>query len=1156
MKKSLTQAVHLKLICCSQSFKIMRNTLLLLLLCVFQVFAGTSYSQATRLTMDLQDVTVKEVLSQIEENSEFFFLYNTKLIDVNRRVSVKTDNELIEPILSHLFKEDRVAHIIVDRQIILSPQNLAKHNLLLPMIQQQPVTGKVTDSDGNPLTGVNIVVKGTVVGTITDIDGNYSINVPPDGILVFSFVGMQTKEIPVEGRNSINVDMEEGATGLGEVVVVGYGTQKKINLTGSVASVTEDELVKQSVTSAAQAIQGRVTGVEVIRNNGAPGAGAVIRIRGLGTFGNTTPLVIIDGIEGDINLISPNEIESINILKDASSAAIYGARAANGVILVTTKRGQSGRTMVQYNMNAGFSQPVRIPGYLNAQEFSILWNEALVSANQTPFYTNEEIAAFGEGTDWVRAVLQNGFRQNHNLQFSGGTQHLRYALSADYLDETGIVINSWYKRYNVRLNLESDVTKWLTIGTNNFVSHSKQHETPYYGYETPLVVYALEYTPTISPKVGGMEGTGGPNHNAPNESEYWAMDPVTYSNFYSGNRNYFPKYTLTSSFFADFRIAEGLHFRTTLGMNKYFANNKVFYPSYTYYDSLGEDGGGSIVSERLPQDRYLTQTSYDNIAYTFTNLLTYTRTFDEAHHLTVLLGHNDQKYVDKNFTAVAYNFPSNDLQMLSLGTERQNVGENANHWALRSYFGRLNYDYLGRYLVEFSVRRDASSRFAEKYRWGTFPSGSVGWRISDESFMSDVDWIDDLKVRASYGVLGGQDFGEFSWNSSEMVRTNFDLSAQPIGLYEHYATMNLGTSYPFNHVYNTGASVTSYANPEIKWEVAKITNIGLDMTILRGSLVVNAEYFIKNTTDLILPVQLPATTGIINGSLLGSYYGNVGEMKNTGFEYALHYFKRSGDFRFDIRYTGTHLHNEIVKLQEGIDSYFLDANYAHQHKIGAPYGAVSGFNIIGVYQTQEEVDARLATIQERGAVAPGDYIYDDTNGDGIVDGEDVIVLGSPLPTYIFGLTANASYKGFDMNIHVQGDLGKVIHTSTRGRFNFSYYTYLNNFDYVLDRWTGPGSTNESARLVASSINELSNSHPTRVQDASYAKIRHIELGYTIPARFTSRIGVQHLRVFGNVANLACFTNYIGFEVEKTGSYQRTDITPQARTISFGATVQF
>ncbi len=1123
-------------------------------LVIFVTCWGNSFSQQTKLNLRIADAPVQDVLQIIEDQTNYYFIYQNDIFKKGQRVTIQSDDEELNKILDQLATQADISYEIADRQIILKGKGLIGSSFSQQGVKD--IRGVVTGRQGEPIPGVTVAVKGTTKGIITDIDGRYILTkIPGNAVLVFSFVGMKTQEISVAGKTSINVTLEEETIGIDEIVAVGYGTQKKMNLTGAVAQVTADELVTQSVTSAAQAIQGRATGVEVIRNSGAPGATATIRIRGLGTFGNTEPLVLIDGIEGDINQVSSSEIESVNILKDASSCAIYGTRAANGVIIITTKKGTAGASKIQYNVSTGFSQAVRIPGILNAKEFAILQNEALVNSNKTAYYTDEEIAAFGEGTNWIDEILQTGYRQNHNLMFSGGTDKLRYALNGDFLDEKGTVMNSWYKRYNVRLNLDTDVTKWLTIGINSFATHSKQHETPRSG-ENTLLTYAEQYTPTISPKVGGMAGTGGPSHDAPNNAEWWTMDPVTYSNFYANNRNYYPKYRLITSFYADFKIMEGLEFKTTWGINKYFAKNKIFYPSYTYYDSLGEDGGGSIVSEREPEDRQLTIKSYDNYSYTITNVLTYTKTINDVHNINALIGHNDQKYKNSYYSATAYNFPSNELQMLGLGTERQSVSETATHWALRSYFGRLNYDYNGRYLAEFSLRRDASSKFSEDNRWGTFPSGSVGWRISDEKFMDSFHWVSDMKIRASYGILGNQELGVVDWNSASMLRNDFDVSSttSTTGLYESYATMNMGRGYAFNNTNNTGVAATKYANPDVKWEEAHMLNLGLDLTLFDGKFVVNAEYYNKKTKDLILEVNLPMTTGLYDGGDLGTYYANAGEMKNTGFEYTLHYFKRSGNFQFDIRYSGTHNHNEVTKLQEGIDHYFLDANYSHGHKVGEPYGVLFGYNILGVYQTQEEVDERLQTITERGDVKPGDYIYEDADGDKTIDPSDVVVLGSPLPSYIFGLTANASYKGFDFNIHIQGDLGKKAVTKTRGRFEFSYKDYLNNYDYILDRWHGPGTTNSMARIVSGNFINNGICNTNSVQNVSYAKIRNIELGYTLPVKISRKIGMQKMRVYCNVANLATFTKYIGFEVERTGSYQRTDLYPQCRTISLGANI--
>ena len=1131
---------------------IMRLSVLLILISVLYSSASV-YSQNTRLNLNINNQRIADVFDAIEQQSEFYFFYNRDNFDDNRRVSLKCREKKIDEVLDKLFNDEPVSYEIFDRNILIK----AVDDKSVAADQQKTVKGKITDRGGQPLPGVTVVEKGTTNGTVTDIDGNYSIShLGEDAVIQFSFVGMRMQEINVAGRSVIDVVLEQETIGLDEVVAVGYGTQKKMNLTGAVSQVTADELITQAVTSAAQAIQGRATGVEVIRNNGAPGAEATIRIRGLGTFGNTEPLVLIDGIEGNINNVSSSEIESVNILKDASSCAIYGTRAANGVIIVTTKKGKSGESKIQYNFSSGFSQAQRVPKVLNAKEFVILQNEAAVNNGLPAYYTYEEMAAMGEGTDWIDAILQTGHRNSHNLMFSGGTDKLRYALNGDFLDEKGIVMNSWYKRYNVRLNLDTDVTDWLTIGLNAFGSYSKQHETPNSG-ENTLLCYAAQYTPTISPKVGGMEGTGGPTHGLPSTQSWWGMDPVTYSDFLSVNRNYNPKYRLISSFFAEFKLMEGLTFKTTWGINKYFSNNKVFNPSYQYYDSLGKEGGGDIVAERLPKDRSLSIRTWDNHSYTITNLLTYTKTFNDVHNLTVLVGHNDQKYENSYYSASVANFSSNSYQYLSLGTEQQAVSEAATHWALRSYFGRLNYDYKGKYLFEFSMRRDASSKFSEKNRWGTFPSASFGWRISDESFMAMYDWIDDMKIRASYGILGNQELGVVNWDTAARISNDFQVAptTSTVGLYESYSTMNLNSGYAFNNTDIAGAGATKYANPDIKWEEAHMANLGLDMTLFDGAFVVNAEYYNKKTKDLILDVNLPMSVGFYDGAN-STYLGNAGEMKNSGFEYTLHYFNRKGDFKFDIRYSGSHNHNEITKLQGGSEGYWLNSQFTTMHKVGEPYGSLGGMKIIGIYQNQAEIDQALQTITERGPVGPGDYIFEDANGDKVINTADAVIQGHTLPTYIMGLTANASYKGFDFNMHVQGDLDKQTVTRVRARFDFSYYHYLNNYDYLLERWHGPGTSDTQARVVlGNAINGgASLSNTQFIQPASYIRIRNVELGYTIPSNVIKKIGLKRVRVYCNVANLATFTKYVGFEVERTGSHQRMDLYPQSRTISLGANI--
>ncbi|MGV8090392.1 MAG: SusC/RagA family TonB-linked outer membrane protein [Mangrovibacterium sp.] len=614
------------------------------------------------------------------------------------------------------------------------------------------------------------------------------------------------------------------------------------------------------------------------------------------------------------------------------------------------------------------------------------------------------------------------------------------------------------------------------------------------------------------------------------------MDPISYAKYYAQSLTHYPKYNLINSFFAELRITNDLSFKTTLGINKYFAKDKVFSPSYQYFDSLGQEGGGSVIAERKPEDRYLRISSNDDYAYTVTNLLTYQKSINDVHSVKVLIGHNDEKYKTNAYTAGVSNLPNNDMPMLSFGTERQVVSETATHWALRSYFGRLNYDFKGKYLAEYSIRYDGSSRFSEKNRWGVFPSASVGWRISDENFMKRYKWMDDMKLRASYGVLGNQEIQ---------------------GLYESYATMDLTSGYDFNNTNNSGVAGSKYANPNIKWEEAHMLNFGLDMTLFDGSLVFNAEYYNKRTKDLILKVNLPTTAGFYTGNS-STFYDNAGEMKNTGFEYSMHYFGgRKGNFKFDILHTGAFNHNEITKLQDGVESYYVDVQYSNMHKVGESYAALTGYKIIGVYQTQEEIDERLKMITERGAVKPGDYIFEDANGDKVIDTKDIVVLGHSQPAYIMGLTANASYKGFDFNIHLQGDIGQQVIARVYGRFNFSYRYWMNNYDYILERWHGPGTSNTMSRVVAGSTINGTHAVSTSeaLQPAGYIKIRNVELGYTIPRKISNIAGIQKFRIYCSVANLANFTKYVGFEVERTNTYQRSDVYPQSRTISFGANIE-
>ncbi|GAB3851600.1 TonB-dependent receptor [Hymenobacter terrigena] len=969
------------------------------------------------------------------------------------------------------------------------------------------------------------MLKGTTTGAATDNDGKFTLSVPAAGeaVLVFSFVGYDATEVRVGADSNVEVALKEKATSLSDVVVVGYGTQRRGSVTGSVATVKSEDISKSAVTGVGQALQGKVSGVQITRTSGAPGAGVDIRIRGEGTLNSGKgPLVIVDGIEGqDLNTISPKDIDNITVLKDASASAIYGSRAANGVIVVTTKRGAVGKTVVDYSYAYGVSQIARMPKLLNAHDFVRLQNESIINAGGQPTWSDDQIASFGDGTDWLKAVLRNGIRQEHNISVKGGSEKVRYLIAANYLDETGIVEYSSFKRITGRVNLDAKLNDKISVGLNAFVFNSKSPTSAQINYSS-----AIEFVPTIP--LTNPDGTPGYRlPGGPTNAENGGLNPLQTAAIGADYTNNGPTTGTNSSFFVEYNPFSFLKFRSTGGINLSYNHSQTFLPSYSIVDSKGV-----TVSERLPQQRQLTETDRLNNNWIVNNVLTFTQAFGD-HNTSVLLGHSEQ-YSKSEFNSLQRtNFPSNQFMVLDAGSNLLDrvVGNVPNENSLRSFFGRVNYDYKQRYLLELVGRYDGSSRFSPSRKYGFFPSASVGWRISDEPFFAPyTKSVNELKLRASYGAIGNE--------------------AIPNFVYLQGASLN--NPYYLNNNTVQGVAYDIQKNPDIRWETALLADIGLDMGFFQNKLTVTVDAYDKLTKDILTNVPIPATSGFFGTDVIAAtQIRNVGQVRNRGVELFTGYSDSWGkDLKYSLSFTGSYNQNKVVSLGEPGTVIYGDAGRSIT-AVGYPVGSVYGYRSIGVWQNAREIGENPHQVNDQ----PGDLRLADLNGDGKVDGADKEVLGSSLPKYTLGINGNLSYKNFDFNASTQGDYGRQILRYAVGGYFELAYTTRNNFDYVLNRWRGEGTSNTIPRVVNSEYN-TGEATSLRVQDASYFKVRHLELGYTIPQSLTQKVKIGSVRVYAAGENLFLFTPFVGLDPERPGTVQRQNETyPQAKTYLFGVNVQ-
>lgn len=1005
--------------------------------------------------------------------------------------------------------------------------------------QSKKITGTVVDATGMPVIGANVMVKGTTNGTITDMHGKFSLEVEDGAVLQVSYIGFANQEIKVGNQTSLSIAMKEDAEALDELVVVGYGVQKKANLTGSVSTVKYgQELENRPITDPSQALSGKTTGVWVSQNSGAPGSdGATIRVRGYGTLNNTEPLVLIDGVEGRMAELAPNDIESITVLKDAASAAIYGSRAANGVVLIETKKGSGDKVTINYNGYFGVQQLGRRYNLIsNSAEYMELWNTAFTNSGSDPLFPSDVIEAFRNGNDPYRypstnyfdEVFRNAFTTQHNLSATVGGKKSHSYISLGYLNNNGIIKNTDSERYSLTVNTEAKVTDWLKMGARARMMRKTTNQ-PYDGISRVIYMMANGH-PFSTPYLQDGKTFGG------TQALYMSGDkagqPIVdtrnpFPDLYNGLNQSINTF-MKGNAYMTIDFMKGLSL-TAQYSAQYNNNNQDKYNQLLYcYTDL--EGSNKSKPLDFPSTLYVYRKVEDELYSTFFANLNFNRSFGK-HDISALLGFQ-QEALTKRLTSAQKTDPAkDDLHQVDSGSKNPTATGNKFQWRMLSYFGRVNYAFDGKYLAEFNLRADASSRFAKGNRWGYFPSVSAGWRLSEEEFIRNLGIFDNLKLRASWGKLGNQNIGSSS---------NSDYFP-----YLTVLTQDYSNSYNYNNTLAPGAAVTGLVDQDITWETTTSTDIGVDMGFLKNRLSVEADYFMKKTTDIIVQLPIP----LIMGGLTAPFE-NVGEMKNNGFELNVNWQDNiSKDFSYNIGANFTYVDNEVTKFRGG-----KSPDQLYLIREGYSYKTLYGFIQEGVYQSDEEAKQHM---HSNGYIPEaGDLKYKDVNGDGRLDYQDKQEIGNTIPKFTYGINAGLTWKNFDLNLQFAGIAG------VHGYFQNAWTEPLGiSGGTITERWRDAWTPeNPSDELPKIKVNDTWNRQQSSFWacNMSWFKLKNIQLGYTLPKTLSQKMFLQKCYVYVNATDLFTLVSdkYEGFDPERDTFADGYGHYPIPRVFTFGLNLTF
>lgn len=1092
---------------------VMKLALIVLMISLFEVRA-TTYAQ--QVSMQKEDASLIAIFKEIQKQSGYHIFYDTKLVKNSQPVTLNLHQASIQEAMNESLNNQGLTYHIVDKNIIIKRAVKSTFST-----QERTVTGRVVDTNNQPLQGVTVRLKDTRIQASTNDAGSYTIRLSTQpAILVFSLIGYGTIERTVQTENQVDVVLREQAADLEEVVVVGYGTQKRTTITGAVSSVSAQEIQDVPAPSFDAAIVGRMPGVQVSQTTGAPGGGIAVKVRGIGSIGaGNEPLYVIDGFpitanynqnDNPLNSINPNDIQSIEVLKDASATAIYGSRGSNGVIMITTKSGQSGKMKIDLDAYSGIQQVTKYMDVMNAQEFAEYIidsrNNAWVDIGGDINAPNEERdaiyqilpalqnpQALGVGTDWQREVLRTAPTHNLQLTFSGGNENINYMTSAGYYKQDGIILNSDFERYAFRVNLDANTSQKFRIGLNLSPTYTVSNPVSAEGHfgSGAVVLTSLMMAPHLP--VYHPDGS--------------YTSAITLGNGFSSLENpvkvarervsHRTQLRLLGTLFGEYAFTEALKYKLLVGTDLQNSKHNIFHPS-----TVGQDGNPPPV---IPRAEHRAQDSYN---WLMEHTLSYAKSFND-HHIDAVAGFTAQKARSDSSNIAATNFPNDLVQTINAGVV-SSASTTAIEWSLLSYLARINYDYSGKYLFTATVRRDGSSRFGANNRWGVFPSFSGGWRLTEERFMDNINFVQELKLRASYGFTGN----------------NF------IGNYDHIGLLNM-QNYVFGSAGGAivnGIAPNTISNANLSWEKNQQLDVGLEVGLLGGRLFFVADYYRKITSDLLLNVPVPSLTGYTVARQ------NIGRVRNQGWEFGLNTQNLTGNLKWSTDLNLSFNRNTVLALGPSGEPIF--GNYdqitnSHITEVGKPMGSFYGYEVIGIFQNQQEIADNPSFADSQ----PGHFRFADINGDGQLSIDDRTILGNPQPDYIFGITNTFSYKGVELSFLIQGVQGnEIMHLGRRFYANFA--GTANGLKEMNNRWRseanpGDGFTPRANRDLSrySSSNASANISSTHIEDGSFIRLRNISLAYNIPDRLTQKLALRNIRVYAQAQNLFTITNYTGYNPE-------------------------
>lgn len=1077
----------------------------------FISFSGVSLAQDS---VRDNTKTILELFQYVEEHSEHKIFYQNDQVDLNIKVKIDQNQTDMTKLMTQALKGTGLSFKIVENQFVI---------ITKPVIENQDdeetkVRGRITDETGETLIGVTIVIKGTTTGTVTDFDGFYELDVNSlYDTLVYSYIGFRRVIQAIDGRTEINIIMRMTSFALEEVVAIGYGFKKQTDIIGAVSIVSSKEISALPVSNVSEALQGRATGVSVTQNTGAPGAGTSIRIRGTGTINNNSPLYIIDGVPTkDANSLVPTDIESISILKDAAASSIYGSRASNGVVLITTKKGKEGGMNINFNTYTGFQIVSNLTEMSNKDQYIELYNEAATNDGRA-FITNE-MADTMANTNWWDEIFRTGIITSTNLSVSGGSKNINYIVSGNYFHQDGIILNSGYDKFSFRTSINSQLSDKINIGTNINLSSATTDQVGssgdgFGGNGGSVVRYAFFRTPLYPV----YDNQGEYIDYYPDAAQFLGdgYNPVGFANKYDWK---IKDYKLLGNVFLNWKITDHLSFRTDYGIDF------LSYDSKRFDENWGYNG-------RINNPNTLTQISTTSSQHTWKSILTYDKTFKEKHNLNVLAGFETIKSILTGQSGSAQNFPDQipSLRYLSNGTTNQRVDGWQTSWALVSFFGRVSYDYNRKYYAELVVRRDGSSRFGSNYPWAFFPAAALGWRIDKEGFFSNIEFISYLKLRASAGILGNQEIGDYSFAS----------------------LITPGSYYPFGINSLSGYYLSTHGNPNLRWENQTQIDVGFDLGFFENKLFLVFDYYNKLTDDVLVRAPLPPSSGSATPPFI-----NAGKIRNQGIELEATYKDQIGKIKYNLGLVFSHVNNEVLELYQDspIPAGRIDNGiFATLTEEGYPIGSFYLYEMEGIFQDETDI---FTHAYQGNAIKPGDVKYKDISGpqgipDGIINSYDRAHVGSPIPDFTLGFNFDMSYKNWDFTLFIQGVYGNDIYWQAAHDIE-GFYRAFNITKRVYDnRWTGPGTSNDQPRVSWTGATNNKKPSTRFLFDGSYVRIKNLNLGYTFTNIGKEKTVIKSLRLYLSAQNLFTFTKYPGLDPEMQTSNNSTSEGDLARSIDWG-----